>query len=95
MLNDVTWHDQKPTHPIKPEWLLEAEEENMIAQSNLDRHIDECLEAGEWDDFKLGELTVLANHAYFYLLECRNRWLNRDVEVGYEVTAFYREGAEV
>lgn len=90
-----TWHDQKPTHPIKPEWLLDVEYKRRAAEADYNNFIEECLETGEWDDYRLGELRVLATQAYLRLLNYRDLWLNGDTHTVLEIEAVYREGAEL
>ena len=90
-----TWHDQQPTHTLKPYWLLDVEYEHRAAEADLDSFIDECLELGEWDDCKLGELRVLATQAYRRGLFYRDMWLNGDTHMVLEIESIYREEAEL
>jgi len=91
-----TWHDRKPTHPIKPAWLIEVEQEQYEADKAYDDFVCDCLDGEQdWDDFILGQLHVRADTAYRKALRYRALWHQGSVPVALEIEAMHREGAEV
>ena len=95
MTNTVTFHDQRPSHPIKPAWLLEVEQEQHEADKKYSAFVDEALDTGEWDHYMVGYLGALADVAYRRVLLYRENWQAGSVPVALEIEALQREGAEV
>ena len=69
-----TWHDQRPSHSVRPSWLIEAQDGMDDANKAFDEAIDCGLVAGALLYEKLVALRKAALAAEAWYRDCCNFW---------------------
>ena len=69
-----TWHDQRPSHPVRPAWLIEAQEGAAAAWRAYSEEIDRQNDALEWNREKLVAMRKAASIAEQWYLQCSKFW---------------------
>ena len=74
-MDGSTWHDRRPTHRKRPEWLVFAEKVERSALEEHDTAVDNYLcGTGTFDTMK--DKADAALHAQAYALMCRDAYAN-------------------
>ena len=84
----TTWFDQRPSHPVQPDWLWQAEKRVELANAAYDAHIESVL-AGNgtpWEPLLTQLLEDICVQAERELRVCQEQWGRELAERDYQQT---------
>ncbi len=75
-MDDTTFFDQRPPHPIRPAWIIRQQTAVNLAWSEYHAEIDRQLNSVQWDREKLNALRRVAveeEAKYYYYCDAHDR----------------------